>query len=239
MGYADWGELSNSLTTAEIRRGVTGAGGDYAPPPGGGSFVYGWNSVDGTVTGAHGKFVDLTDFNPMTAGGSIRAALKRIGGAGNTGFSPFLFFGAQSSPPDVNDQAYILGLEDADPYRIVLRKGLISEGVPEADDDNSLRRSSDQFQVGDDIWIHLRLDVIAQPNGDVTLQVFRNAFTGGHDVQNQSWAAIDGMAEITDDVLAALTGSEPLVGGFSGYGFRIAESISRRAAADHIELLRA
>jgi len=120
-----------------------------------------------------------------------------------------------------------------------LLKGPLVAGVPAATDDNSLRRSSDQFQISDNLWFHLRLDVIAQPNGDVLLQVFRNLLTGGGTVQNQTWVAINGMDEYLDDVLAANSGSVPLVGGYAGFGFSVVNGVSRRGAVDHIELMKA
>jgi hypothetical protein len=236
MGLADWGELSGALGSTDLRRGVTQA---FTPPVGGGNFVYGWNSMSGEVTGAHGRYVNLTNFAPMVGGGSIRGAIKRVGGAAVTGFAPLLFFGATSNPPTVNNVAYLLGLEDADPYRIVLRKDVISAGMPAATDSNSLRRSSAQFAASDGLWHHLRLDVIAEPNGDVKLKVFRNVLTGGHDVQNPDWQPVAGMDDFVDDILGSASGSVPLVGGFAGYAFAVSNAISRRGAVDFVELLRA
>lgn len=235
MSLADWGDLVNILAEPDLRRGVTQA---FTPPVGGGAFTFGWNSASGTVQGAHGHYVNLTNFAPLLKGGSIRAAVKRVPGAGATGFTPLLFLGAASGPPSVDDMAYLLGLEDASPYRIVLRKGTIIGGIPAATDANSLRRSADQFAFADGLWLHLRLDVIAEPNGDVLLKVFRSVLGGGITVANPDWQPVSGMADFLDDVLGVNSGSAPLVGGHAGFAFAVNNAVSRRGAVDHVEVLR-
>jgi len=238
MGIADWANLGNELTSADVRRGVIN-GAVVTPPNGGGSFVYGWNSLT-DAAGCTGKYCILPDFDPTAAGGSIRAAIKRLSSVGNTGFSPLLFFGAQGGPPSVNDEAYILGLENADPFRIVLRKGSIVSGIPPTDEEGStyLRRSSGQFTIAEDNWFHLRLDVLVQPNGDVLLKVFRNDLDV-NPVTAPNWEAITGMSDFVDDSLAIASGSAPLLAGRTGYAFVTQEAINRRAAVDFIELFAA
>lgn len=242
MAEADWGDVSSGLSTSAVARGVTAG---ITPPNGGGTFVYGWHSLDATSTGAVAKYVDLTNFTPTgtgpaaaDGGGSIRGAVKRLSSSNTTGFSPYLFFAAQGSPPSVNDTAYMIGLSDADPYEIVLAKGTLIAGLAETEADVTvLRRSSAQYNISDDLWHHLRLDVLVEPNGDVLLQVFANDLTVNA-VTAPSWAAISGMTQYLDDRLQINTDSAPLLGGYCGFGFAVQEAINRRAAVDAIEAYR-
>ena len=247
MGQADWADLDSALSTASLRRGVTNG---IGRPNGGGDFVYGFNSLDGTVTGAAGKYVDLTGFAPtgtlLTApdgGGSIRGAVKRVASPNNTGFSPFLFICAQGGPPSVNDDAYMLGLSDADPYTIMLAKGPIIAGLTASNTNiYVIGESSSQYSMGDGLWHHLRLDAIVEPNGDVLLKVYENDLAanpigtpGGPVWQNVSGFAAAG---IIDDVLQINTGTAPLWGGYMGFAFSVAQALNRRGAFDALEAYR-
>ena len=127
MAEADWTYLNDGLDIATVDRGVTAG---IARPPGGGSFLYAFNSLS-AVEGAVGLFANLASFAPMAKGGSIRGVVQRGPGGGPTGFSPFLFLCCQGN--SVNDSAYLLGLSDDDPHRIVLRKGAVTVGLPTAD----------------------------------------------------------------------------------------------------------
>jgi len=240
MGLADWQDLDGALTTADVRRGIANSG-TITPPAGGGSFTYGFNSITGDATGAVGKFCILSGFDPTAGGGSIRGAIKRLSSIANTGFTPLLFFCAQGGPPSVNDEAYLLGLENADPFRIVLRKGSIVSGLPATDEEGStwLRRSSEQFTIADDLWFHLRLDALVEPNGDVLLKVFRSVIGGAVDVENPNWQPVTGMTDFVDDDLAINSGSAPLLAGRGGFAFTVQEAINRRAAVDHVEIFAA
>jgi len=247
MGQADWSDLGNSLSTASLARGVTGG---IDRPSGGGDFVYGFNSLVGTVTGAAGKYVDLSGFTPtgtlLTApdgGGSIRGAVKRVASPNNTGFSPFLFFCGQGGPPTVSDNAYMLGLSDADPYTIMLAKGPISSGLVESDENiYVIGESSSQYSMGDGNWHHIRLDAIVQPNGDVLLKVYENDLSSRPiaDPSGPNWVNVPGFDGdgFVDDVLQVNTGSAPLWGGYAGFAFAVAESLNRRGAFDGIEAYR-
>jgi len=249
MGQIDWADVGGSLSPATLARGVTN-GIDRPPSVGSNSFVYGYNSLDGTVPGAHGKYINLSDFNPTGSalstpdgGGSIRGCVKRVSSPNNTGMSPMLFFCAQGGPVSVNDYAYILGLLDADPYEIVLAKAQLVSGLV-ADDENVsiLARSSAQYAMGDGLWHHLRLDSIVQPNGDVLLKCFENNLNthpigtpGGPD-----WQPIPGIPSdgVVDDALQILTSSPPLWGGYVGFAFQISQALARRGAFDAIEVYR-
>ena len=113
MAEADWTYLNDGLDIATVDRGVTAG---IARPPGGGSFLYAFNSLS-AVEGAVGLFANLASFAPMAKGGSIRGVVQRGPGGGPTGFSPFLFLCCQGN--SVNDSAYLLGLSDDDPHRVV------------------------------------------------------------------------------------------------------------------------
>jgi len=229
MAETDWSYLNDGLDIATVDRGVTAG---IARPPGGGSFLFAFNSL-AAVTGAVGLFANLTNFAPMAKGGSIRGAIQRGAGGGPTGFSPFLFLCCQGN--SVNDSAYMLGLSDDDPHRIVLRKGAIAVGLPDADGAGVLLKSAASFAQGS--WLHLRLDVITNTNGDVVLKVLQNALTAHALGTTPDWQPVSGMAEFIDDHLGINSGSQPLTSGRGGFGFAVTD-VTRRAYFDHLELLR-
>jgi len=232
MASDDWTELANVLSAGIVARGASGG---FTPPNGGGTAVYVAHCLDGTVTGAVGSYCNLANYGPLASGGSIRACVKRLSSAANTGFSPFLYILAGGT--DVADNAYLLGLEDRDPYRIVLRKGSILGGIPEATDGEYLRRSSDEYQISDDLWHHIRLDALVEPTGDVVLNVYESDLST-HACTAPSWSAITGMAQFVDDVAGVNSGSLPYTSGYAGFASAHQEQISARVAWDHIQLLR-
>lgn len=234
MAEADWTELDDSLSAGSIARGVSAG---FTPPNGGGSFVYGFNSLD-TSVGAAGFFVNLVDFAPMAKGGRVTAAIKRAPSGGPLDFSAFLFIGLQGT--SVNDEGYLLGLSDADPSRIVLRKGTLSAGIPDlapAEGNGILRRSTTSVDIDADAWTHLRLDMIFNDVGDVRLQVFQNDLAAHALGTAPSWQAIPGMAEFVDDSLGVNSGSAPFTSGYAGFAFR-KNNVTRRALFDHLEVRR-
>ena len=230
MAEADWTFLANGAAAASIDRGITSG---IDKPAGGGSFAFGFNSLVSNE-GAVGLYVDLVDFNPMAKGGSIRGAIKRSTSAGPTGFSPFFFIGGQGT--DIDDSAYLFGLEDDDPHQIVIRKGAISGGIPDDDPGTGgiLAKSTAEYSAN--TWLHVRLDMIVNGNGDVILQAFENDLDT-NDVDSPVWTAIPGLEEFIDDTLGINSGTAPFTSGYGGFGFRSA-NISRRGFVDHIELLR-
>jgi len=236
MSSADWAELDNVLAAGTVLRGATGG---ITPPSGGGSAVYVMNSVDGTVTGAVGLYCLIADFSPLAKGGSISGCIKKLSSSGNTGFSPFLFIGA--SGHDVSDTAYLLGLENADPYRVVLRKtgtaGILG-GIPEAASGEYLRRSSGQEQISDDEYRHLKVDMILEPTNDIVLQVFENDLSANPLGSAPDWQPIAGMTQFVDDVAGINSGSAPYLSGYAGFACSWAEAIGRRCAFDHVVIER-
>lgn len=233
MSEADWTELSDGLSAGSLISGVTAG---LVVPPGGGSFVYGFNSLD-VSPGARGLFVNLTNFAPMAKGGSITGAIQRGLSGGPTGFAPMLYIGLQG--PSVNDQGYLLGLADGDPAHVLLKKGTIVAGLadlaPDPPANGILRRSTGTKAI--DEWVHLRLDMVFNDNGDVVLKVFENDLDAQPLGVAPVWLAIAGMADFIDDVLQVNSGSAPLTSGRGGFAFQ-KDDVTRRGALDHLTLSR-
>jgi hypothetical protein len=226
----DWTVAAGSLGIGSVDRGVTAG---IARPGGGGSFVYGFNSL-AVVNGAVALFANQVNYAPMAEGGSIRAAIQRGVSGGDTGWSPLVFLGLQGT--SVNDYGYLLGLSDGDPPHLVLKKGRIVDGVPDlvpdAPTNKVLLRSTAEFAVGD--WVHARLDSIVNGTGDVVLRVYRSA---SGDVTAPSWVLEPGMEMFIDDALGVNSGSAPYTSGRAGFGMQVID-VTRRAYFDHIEVLR-
>ena len=229
MAEADWSYLNDGLDVATVDRGVTAGVG---APPGGGNFVFAFNSL-AAVEGCVALFAKLVDFAPMAKGASIRGCIQRGASGGPTGFSPFLFLSCQGK--SVNDKAYLLGLSDDDPHRIVLRKGAIHAGLPDDAGPGVLLASGESFAQG--TWLHLRLDVIVNDNGDVVLKAFANDLDAHPLGTAPDWQSVSGMAEFIDDHLGINSGTQPLTSGRGGFGFAVSD-VTRRGYFDHIELMR-
>jgi hypothetical protein len=242
MALADWTECTNSTGTGTISRGVTAG---IARPPGGGDFLYGFNSSVVTP-GSVGLFANQTNFAPTPAnkGGSVSGAIKRGVSGGNTGFSPLLFIGLQG--PDISDLGYLLGLGDDDPSHIVLKKGaltsLLEDLAPDPPDNSILLRSTNAYAI--DTWLHIRLDMIVQGSGDVILQCFENDLDT-NDVTSPVWTLVPGMegdqhptiSGFVDDALGINSGSAPFTNGRIGFAFR-SEDVTRRSYFDFLVIAR-
>jgi len=239
MASADWTELLSSLTTGDVLRGATAG---FVPPNGGGSFIYGFNSINSTP-GAVGRFTNLTNFAPMAKGGRITGAVQRGVSGGDTNFAPFLFIGLQGT--DVSDVGYFLGCSDEAPHHIVLRKGALSTGLPASSPGTNgiLARGSLGYAAG--TWLHLRLDMVVNLNGDVVLLAFQNDLDT-NTVAAPVWEEIPGMEwtpspdtgrVFIDDAAGVNSGSAPLLLGRAGYAFQTAD-VSRRGYFDHVTVAR-
>lgn len=234
MSYADWAFLTGVLSASDVARGVTSG---PTKPNGGGTFLYGFNSLTNTPGGVALYATPQppnTNFNPLVKGGDIRAALSRGVGGGLIDFSGFLFVLLGGTA--ITDKAYMLGLSDGDPCHIELRKGALSGGLPDEAPDPAgvnkiLRRSTGVVTVGS--WVHLRLEAVWNTNGDVILNCYQNDLVANA-VTAPVWTAIPGMASFTDDALGIATGSVPFVGGRIGFGCTVAD-ITRRVYVDHVE----
>lgn len=216
---------------ADIARGVTAG---FTPPNGGGNFVFGFNSkVSGAkATGLYynaTNFAPLRDDNGYATGGSVRGCLKRGRSVSSVGYSIGLFIGLQATTE--NDTGYILGLSNDDPSAIVLAKTTPLTGLTSA---AALAVSSETFTW--DTWLHLRLDAIVNPNGDVVLKCFRNDLDT-NPVTAPVWEAISGLSDFIDDSLGINSGSNPLAGGYGGWFFQ-STAASMRGFIDQFELHR-
>ncbi len=231
MAETDWTYLNDGLDAAAVDRGVTTG---VARPPGGGNFVFGLNSL-ATAQGAVGLFTNQVNFAPMAKGGSVRGAIQRGLSGGPLNFAPCLFIGQQG--PSVNDQSYLLGLADGDPHHIVLRKGALSGGLPDIAPGTQgvLRRSTGTFLPA--TWLHLRLDMVVNLNGDVLLQVFQNDLVAHPLGTAPSWVAVPGMDQFIDDALGINSGSQPFTSGRAGFGF-FTKDVTRRGFFDQVEVYR-
>ena len=230
MASSDWTVCTGSLSSPSVDRGVTNG---IARPPGGGSFLYGFNSLE-VVTGAVALFTNQTNFAPSAKGGRISGAIQRGVSGGNIGFAPFIFLGLQG--PNASDTGYLLGLSDEDPSKITLRKGALDVGLPDAavGEVGILDKGTDTHAVGD--WVHLLLDMIVNDNGDVLLQARQNDLST-NDVDDPTWEAIPGLADFVDDTLGINSGSPPYLTSRFGWGFQVSD-VTRRGFFDHIEVLR-
>lgn len=247
MASIDWVQVVGNQDSATIARGVTAG---VTPPNGGGSFVFGFNSltaspgavgytIDGTAnSGANARFAPMQTDSAVATGGSIRGILQRgISAEPQTGFAPMLFLHVKSgitSNPNVNDVGYLLGLEDSNPARIVLRKGALNGGLSVDTSLSTLRISTTSYNPG--TWVQLRLDAIYNQNGDVVLKVYQSDLSVNA-ATLPVWTSVPGMSDFIDDVLTINTGTAPLSGGFCGYNF-YSKDLQKRAFVDQVQLLR-
>ena len=245
MGETNWTFMTDGLDQASLDRGVTTG---FARPNGGGSFVFGFNSLV-VAEGAAALFANQSGFAPTPAnkGGRVTGAIKRAVSGGELGFAPFFFLLAQGT--SVNDSAYMLGLSDDKPYRLVLRKGPLVQGVPAGivGDHGVLRRSTATFNP--DTFHHLRLDAIVNLNGDVLLKAYQNDLLVNA-VTAPVWTPIPGIEDASliathgagisfvDDPLGVNSGSQPFTSGRIGFGMYV-KDVSRRSVFDHIEVIKA
>ena len=227
MSAADWVALDDSLAGVEASE-TNGLG----VPNGGGSQIFAFNSFNADQIGASGRRCAIADFVPMASGGRISGCVARLPSGANVGFSPMLFLGLEGT--SVNDRGYILGLEDADPYRIILWKGTLAAGIPAG---TYLARSSTQYNMSDKLWHHLKLDVIVQGSGAVTLEAFQSDLSV-NPCTTPVWTSIDGLAQFVDDAVGANTLTVPLIGGYAGYACAYLQSIATRGGFDHIRIER-
>ena len=230
MAQADWAEFASSATTSQIERGVSAG---FTPPNGGGSFVYGFNSLVSTQGLAVAKYVDLANFNPIASGKgcSVRAALKR-----STATDHSVFLIGQAQGTNVSHNAYLLGIEDAEPGKLVLLKGAIQNGTPEG---SSYQLAESNLPYTGGTWYHFRLDVIVNANGDVVLNVYENDLTV-NTVTAPTWASVAGLGDpaagtpsFVDDALGVNSGTASYIGGgYIGYGFT-SDALGRQGYIDH------
>jgi len=245
MAETDWTALTNSLSQASIDYGVSAG---FVPPPGGGVFIHGFNSLNTTV-GAVGFYTNQTNFAPTPSlkGGQITGAIQRAPSAGLINFAPMLFAGLQGN--DVSSPGYLLGLGDGlDQQHIILRKGSVVTSLPDVAPGTQgvLRASTATFPPG--TWLHLRLDMIVNANGETLLKAWQSDLTV-HSVTSPVWVPIPGIqdpnlianlgagASFVDDPLGINSGSQPFTTSYFGFAM-FSKDVSRRAYFDQITIAR-
>lgn len=236
MAETDWGLFGSSADS--VARGVTAG---FTPPNGGGNFVFGFNAKVADISAVGLYYQTGTDFDPLrddsanATGCSIRGALKRATSPSPLGFSVALFGCLQGAT--IDDYGYMLGLSNDDPHYIILAKTTLKSKLS-SDSTNTLRISTESFVL--DTWVHLRLDIIVNPNGDVVLRCYKNDLDA-HTVSSPTWEAISGMDTFVDDALGINTSStgmpQPMSGGYVGYGFA-SEALQARGMVDYVEVFR-
>lgn len=232
MATSDFTFLSDILGAASVDRGVSGG---HTPPPGGGSFVYGFNSLQ-VATGGVALTNTQVNYAPMALGGSVSVAMKKLPSGGTTGWSCFCFIGLQGT--SLNDTGYLLGLQDAFPSHIVLKKGRLVDGLPDGNVDPTgsgiLRKSTSPVDIN--TWVHLRLDMVVNLTGDVVLNTYASNLAL-RTVVSPVFENIPGMDPFTDDSLSINTGSASLTSGRAGFG-QVSSDVSRRSLFDGYVLSR-
>ncbi len=230
MAEANWTFMTGSVGTGVTRRGVTSG---TVKPNGGGTYVFGFNTVSATA-GSVALYTSQGAFVPNGSGGVITAAICRGPSASPTQYSNYLFIGAQGT--GLSDNAYMLGLSDNNPSSLVLRKGTIASGIVDGEEGDAgiIRKSADTFTEG--TWLHVRLDMIVNPSGDVILKVWQSDLNANA-VTSPVWVGVDGMDDFVDDALGINSLSPPYTSGYMGFGFQHA-ALSRRAFVDHMTCAR-
>jgi hypothetical protein len=212
-----------------------------SPPNGGGSALFAINSIvsiDGHVMVQNA----VAGFSPMPGGGSMRVAMKRALSGGTSGWSGLMFICSNTN--DTGGTAYMLGLEDKSPSRIVLAKGTLNLGIPGVSDGGVqiLRTSTKTIPVND--WVHLRVDAIVQGSGDVVLRFYESDLVANPITApvwtpiacTDAWTGQFADGYFIDDVAGINTNSAPLTSGHCGFGSKVTD-ISRRAYFDGAQLI--
>lgn len=228
MSSSQWSQVSDGLSSSLLAVNPVTSAVVALPNGNDGSFVFGFHSITNDV-GVSAYYSTQSGYAPTSKQGRLSAALQKGVGAGNDKHSPFIFLGLGGTGS--TNMAYMLGLDESATPRIVLRKGQLANGLPAVAPGSQgvLRRSSSTISIG--TWIHLKIDAILQPGGDVLIQCFQNDIVA-NGVDSPVWTAIAGISDFTDDAgginsaLLGITGADsaPLTSGRMGFGTRSADA---------------
>lgn len=236
MSSADWQELSDNATQAAIPHGVIATAAIGGGPSNGLApiqFCYAMNAAVNTP-GVVGLYTTLSGFSPVPKGVDVRGAMQRGVSGGPSGYSAWLF--AQLQGQSSGFGAYMLGLSDGgQAAHIVLQRAPLSTGMPDnapgTANSGTLRRSTATYAPG--TWVHLRLEVVLNTNGDVVVNCYINDLTV-NTVSSPVWTAIPGMSQFIDDAvganlsnLLAQVPAPPLSPGFAGFGMQSSQAARR------------
>ena len=233
MAQSDFTAPTGVLTNSSVLRVETTA---FTPPNGGGLFLQAYKSI-AVATGVMALFYNGSGFapTPATKGGIASMALNRATSGGAGGWAPFVFVNLGGT--NVSNEAYILGIGDATPGHLILRKGALSGGLPDVDPGAAspqgvIWRSDEVIALNE--WAHVRLMVAGNANGDAVISVWRSALAT-HALSSPTWVAVAGQriaqgggtvaaTGITDDGAGILTGSPAFTSGYMGYGVYVSNT---------------
>jgi len=229
MAQADWERLTlNTIDESDISQGIS-TDASFSPPHG--STCFGFHVLS-PVTGVAGYVTSLADYGPITnsKGGTVIACMRKY--VKNRGYAPVIFF---VNGKDVSSaKGYILGLSEGYPYKIVLRKGLLIGGLDETSD-GLLGASEASYDDND--WHNLLLVVTVNLHGDVVVRVRKDA--DPPTPTGPSWSAVNGIDDVIDDVLGAVTGDLPITGDFyAGFGHYNSGESGRLSLFDYFRVSR-
>jgi hypothetical protein len=89
-------------------------------------------------------------------------------------------------------------------------------------------------------WFHLKLDMLLQPNGDITLQVFRNDLIDDHTVDNPHWVALNQTVELVenDPVLLNPTAYSGTAEVGAGFGCQLITGLTHDTYIDWVRIFK-
>lgn len=246
MSQSDWSVMAGSADgvtfggTTILRNttnGITGPAGDLA------TSVFAFNSIE-SVDAAVGVYTSLSGFSPLTSGVQLTGCIQRGISGSQQGWSNFFFLCSTGS--NVADRAYMFGIEDSTPGRLVLAKGPINVGLTtDSSAVEIIRTSKATYNWG--TWIHLKIEAIVQPSGDVVFKMYTNDLDA-NDLSNPSawnwvalefedkWSDVYSAGEFIDDVTGVNTGSTTLTSGYVGYAYKCTNTPAARGYFDYISL---
>lgn len=228
MAEADWTPLAGNLSPEEISWGKTTSA-EYGIIDG--SACLGFHSLQPTVgwpaVGFTGLRLNVTGFNPILnhKGGSILALVKKH--SPMTGGAPVLFMAGGTDARAA--EGYMLGLTEEWPYKIILARGLLSNGLSE--EKEHIAVSNAAYDTPD--WLHLSLEVCVNTQNDLVISVL--AYKGGIGVL----VPVPGIDPFVDDNIGRKFGTAPLFGDFYvGFGHYNSGQAGRVSLFDYIEVNR-
>lgn len=203
MPSSAWSTVVGSSNSSVVIRGpVSTQGAPPAPPGQTEAYVYG---ARGISAGTFALYANEANFAPIS---SSRSAQVTLGLRAHEGGQPFAFTSLVDN--GVDEIGYMLGLDSAG--RLTLAKGALADGLDEPS--TILRRAVAPTPAG--TWLHVRLDVVANDNGDNVL----NAWTSSSgSIVSPTWDRT--LDRFIDDVLASNTNTAPLRGGYVGFGAKL------------------
>lgn len=212
MAETHWEQMEGSLDTAMVSWGKTTRA-EAAPPEG--AACGGFHSLqpcEGVSALISTEVGESMAPIPAGKGGAIQGCIRKM--VLMHQYAPMLFLACGKNTASA--QAYMLGLSEEWPYRIVLKKGLLVEGLQIADPVNTptvLRVSDAIYDTS--IWHNLQMFVAVNAQGDVALRVLRDVNDPIDPIPgNMDFQAIAGMGDVIDDALGTLTGTPGLTGSF-------------------------